>query len=204
MVTAADSRNRIQVLREREREGDACMDVDTHLTLIFWSLWSNECAPLSFCSVMPWSVFLCYPSNNCVCVCVEVRSGPEGRVVLETATQKLRIRCVGMCRQKPTVALGMEEGSVQVNTLTHTFVSALLPHSSLFLRSLPPEGFICRSGKCKVLWVKIQLTLLEDVTSFPSVMRSDANSCSAYVSILDRSVLHTHFSRTFHWQSLTN
>ncbi|XP_058264012.1 apoptotic protease-activating factor 1 [Hemibagrus wyckioides] len=45
---------------------------------------------------------------------IQVRSGPEGSVVLETATQKSRIHCVGMCRQKRTVALGMEEGSVQV------------------------------------------------------------------------------------------
>ncbi|XP_060742325.1 apoptotic protease-activating factor 1 [Tachysurus vachellii] len=45
---------------------------------------------------------------------LQVRSGPEARVVLETTTQKSRIRCICICRQKPTVALGMEEGSVQV------------------------------------------------------------------------------------------
>ncbi|MCJ8736266.1 hypothetical protein PDJAM_G00256980, partial [Pangasius djambal] len=45
---------------------------------------------------------------------LQVRSGPEGRVALETAKQTSRIRCVGICRQTPTVALGMEDGSVQV------------------------------------------------------------------------------------------
>ncbi|MCI4382137.1 hypothetical protein PGIGA_G00260270 [Pangasianodon gigas] len=45
---------------------------------------------------------------------LQVRTGPEGRVVLETAKQTSRIRCVGICRQTPTVALGMEDGSVQV------------------------------------------------------------------------------------------
>ncbi|KAF4080961.1 hypothetical protein AMELA_G00155320 [Ameiurus melas] len=45
---------------------------------------------------------------------LQVRSGPEGRVLLETATQTSRIRCLGICRQSPVVALGMEDGSVQV------------------------------------------------------------------------------------------
>ncbi|XP_046715891.1 apoptotic protease-activating factor 1 isoform X1 [Silurus meridionalis] len=49
-------------------------------------------------------------SQNCLQVC----SGPEGKVLLETARQEQRIRCVCICKQTSTVALGMEDGSVRV------------------------------------------------------------------------------------------
>ncbi|KAI5614926.1 apoptotic protease-activating factor 1 isoform X1 [Silurus asotus] len=49
-------------------------------------------------------------SRNCLQVC----SGPEGKVLLETARQEQRIRCVCICKQTSTVALGMEDGSVRV------------------------------------------------------------------------------------------
>ncbi|KAF5901660.1 apoptotic protease-activating factor 1 [Clarias magur] len=45
---------------------------------------------------------------------LQVRSGVESRVVLETAKQKSRIRCVSICRKTPVLALSMADGSVQV------------------------------------------------------------------------------------------
>ncbi|XP_060770271.1 apoptotic protease-activating factor 1 [Neoarius graeffei] len=45
---------------------------------------------------------------------LQVRSGLDGRVVFKTARQKSRIRCVCICRQTRTVALGLEDGSMQV------------------------------------------------------------------------------------------
>ncbi|KAM9495390.1 apoptotic protease-activating factor 1 isoform 1-T1 [Clarias gariepinus] len=49
---------------------------------------------------------------------LQVHSGVECKVVLQTAKQKSRIRCVSICRKTPVLALSMEDGSVQAGRMS--------------------------------------------------------------------------------------
>ncbi|XP_072528597.1 apoptotic protease-activating factor 1 [Salminus brasiliensis] len=61
---------------------------------------------------------------------LQVRSGPAGTLVFESGEQKSRIRSTCICRQTPAVALGMEDGTVQVLEVPsgHT-LATLLGHT---------------------------------------------------------------------------
>ncbi|TSK13554.1 Apoptotic protease-activating factor 1 [Bagarius yarrelli] len=78
---------------------------------MFLEIRTSRLSTVQYCTACPNSQLLALALSHYT---VEVCSGSECKVVLETARQNLRIRCVGICRQKPVVALGTEDGSVQV------------------------------------------------------------------------------------------
>lgn len=70
-----------------------------------------------YCTIM--CLYQVVIENN-VCVC-QVRDGRTGSVLFQSEEKSSRIRCTCMCRQPSAVALGQEDGTVQVvNTFRPT------------------------------------------------------------------------------------
>ena len=72
-----------------------------------------NCRPVLLCNGQ-----VIMENSVCVFVCVivyQVRNGRTGSVLFQSEEKPSRIRCTCLCRQPSAVALGQEDGTVQVN-----------------------------------------------------------------------------------------
>uniref|UniRef100_A0A8C9Z410 Apoptotic protease-activating factor 1 n=1 Tax=Sander lucioperca TaxID=283035 RepID=A0A8C9Z410_SANLU len=93
------------------------------------------------------------------CNRLQVRDGRTGSVLFQSEEKSSRIRCTCMCRQPSAVALGQEDGTVQVvNTFrptVHTVLHCRFSHNGQTLITSSEDTTIrvwrWQSGECKVL-----------------------------------------------------
>lgn len=113
-VSAADNCNRLQV----------CVD---------WK-WMADKLLLANIQIMFKGIIALHYSKNFV---HQVRDGRKGLVLFQSEEKSSRIRCTCICRQLSTVALGQENGTVQVlhtlYSISPSVFAFLLLHLLLFL-----------------------------------------------------------------------
>uniref|UniRef100_A0A8C9YX82 Apoptotic protease-activating factor 1 n=1 Tax=Sander lucioperca TaxID=283035 RepID=A0A8C9YX82_SANLU len=116
-----------------------------------------------YCTIM--CLYQVVIENN-VCVC-QVRDGRTGSVLFQSEEKSSRIRCTCMCRQPSAVALGQEDGTVQVLEVpsgkllatllghTKTVLHCRFSHNGQTLITSSEDTTIrvwrWQSGECKVL-----------------------------------------------------
>uniref|UniRef100_A0A8C3A8D8 Apoptotic protease-activating factor 1 n=1 Tax=Cyclopterus lumpus TaxID=8103 RepID=A0A8C3A8D8_CYCLU len=86
------------------------------------------------------------------CNRLQVRDGRTGSVLFQSEEKSSRIRCTCMCRRPSAVALGQEDGTVQVETHRDWRVCVSKKGNFLFIcLRRPLQVWRWQSGECKVL-----------------------------------------------------